>query len=500
MKPFGTKPWCGYGISRVFRALFYSSEALTSSSPPPDTLYRRISRLGNPKISMTPVLNQWVEQGKDVNASELHKIIKQLRKYRRFTQALQDGKMKRKERGERLSGWIWAMVISEWMSQMNYALSSGDIAIRLDLISKVYGLDQAEEYFNSIPESSRVDKIHGALLNCYAEKKSLEKAEDIFQKMKELGFIEHALTYNVMLSLYSRMGKHEKLRILIQEMEENGIKYDKFTFNIWLNAYAVTLDIEGMEKLLSQMEADHEAVLDFHSYFIAANGYLKAGLPEKAWIKLKRSEQVIGSKERKIAYEHLLTLYAATGKKEEVYRIWNLYKDMGRVYNSGYLSVLSSLVKLDDIDGAEKILEEWESANTLFDNRIANLLISTYCKKGHLEKAFALVERVVISGKELDGSIWQCLATHCRLNGQMAKAVESMKKAVSANGSVWKFSRSTFAACLEYLKKEGDLEAAHEISGLLRERGLCSNEIYNRLVDYLNSDKDSGALDAMEGG
>ena len=382
---------------------------------------------------------------------------------------------------------------------MNYGLSSGDIAIRLDLISKVYGLDQAEEYFNSIPASSRDAKIHGALLNCCAEKKSLEKAEDLFQKMKELGFIETALSYNVMLSLYSQMGKHEKLKVLMQEMEENGIKYDKFTFNIWLNAFAVTSDIEGMEKLLLKMEAEHQAELDFHSYFVAANGYLKAGLPEKAWIKLRRSEQVIGSKERKIAFEHLLTLYAATGKKDEVYRIWNLCKSMGRVYNSGYLSVLSSLVKLDDIDGAEKIFKEWESVNTLFDNRIANLLISAYCKKGLLEKALAYVERLINSGKEPDGSIWQCLATHCCMDGQMAKAVETMKKAVLASRPGWKFNRSTFAACLEYLKKEGDLKAAHEILGLLRERGLCSNEIYNRLVDYLNSDKDFGALDAMEG-
>ena len=90
MKPFGAiKPWRAFGISRVFRALFYSTEALTSPSPRTDTLYQRISKLGNPKISLTPVLDQWLEEGRPINSSELHKIIKQLRKYRRFSQALQ---------------------------------------------------------------------------------------------------------------------------------------------------------------------------------------------------------------------------------------------------------------------------------------------------------------------------------------------------------------------------------------------------------------------------
>lgn len=384
---------------------------------------------------------------------------------------------------------------------MNYDLSSGDLAVQLDLVSKVRGLDQAEEYFNRIPDSLRVDKLHGALLNCYAEKKSLEKAEETFQKMKELGFIKSSLSYNVMLGLYSRVGKHEKLKVLIQEMEGNGIKCDQYTFNILLNAYAVTYDIEGMEKLLKEMEDDPQVTVDFHAYFVGAKGYLKAGLSEKAFIMLRRSEQLINSStQKKIHYEHLVTLYAAAGKKDEVYRIWNLYKNMGKLFNSGYLSVLSALVKLEDIDGAEKIYYEWESWKTIFDNRIANLLTSAYCKSGRLEKAYVFVERLINKGHKLDASVWQCLANQCCIDGQMEKAVETMKKAVlGANEPNLKLNLSTLATCLEHLKKEGDVETAHEILGLLRERDYFSNDIHNRLVKFINSNEDVGALKAMEG-
>lgn len=77
----------------VLRAQLFSTDALTSSSysssAPIGTLYGRISRSGNAELSIIPVLEKWFEEGKDVKQSELLRIIKQLRKYRRFKHALQ---------------------------------------------------------------------------------------------------------------------------------------------------------------------------------------------------------------------------------------------------------------------------------------------------------------------------------------------------------------------------------------------------------------------------
>ena len=383
------------------------------------------------------------------------------------------------------------------VDRMNCELASGGVAVRLDLISKVHDLDKAEEYVNSIPSSLRDDKIHGAMLNCYAEKKSLKKADDLFQKMKELGFAKSALTYNVMLSLYSRMEKLDMLETLVEEMKENGITGDTYTFNIRLNAYANT-NVERMEKLLTEAEADSQVTVNFHGYFTAAKGYLKAGLSEKALNVMKKAEELINGKGNRIDYEHLLTLYAAVGRKDEVYRIWNRYKSKGRAYNNGYLSVLSSLLKLEDLDGAEKIFEEWDSGPTSYDGRIANLFISTYCKKGLLEKALACVERFTTRGHKLESSIWQCLATGYCADGQMSKAVEMVKKAILASGPKSRLKLSTLAACLEYLKREGNKEAALEIVGLLRDSGSFESGVCSRLVDFVNSDKNYGAIAIME--
>ncbi|XP_009342634.2 pentatricopeptide repeat-containing protein At2g20710, mitochondrial-like isoform X1 [Pyrus x bretschneideri] len=201
--------------------------------------------------------------------------VKLFRKHRRYSHALQ---------------------ISEWMSDaQNQYLTPGDIAVRLDLISKVYSLQQAEAYFNSIPDQLRNFKVYGALLFSYVENKSSEKAETIFEKMNELGYLKGSLVYNAMLTLYSQIGKHEKLDILVKEMEEKGIDYDSYTLKIQLNSYAAISEIDKLEKVLMKIEADPLVNVDWDGYVIAANGFLKAGLLEKASTMLRRSEQLIGN-------------------------------------------------------------------------------------------------------------------------------------------------------------------------------------------------------------
>lgn len=368
-------------------------------------------------------------------------------------------------------------------------LLPGDVAVRLDLISKVHGLEQAEKYFSNIPITLIGVHVYGALLNCFAHAKNVEKTEVVLQKMRELGFAKTALPYNVMLKLYSDMGNHEKLDSLVQEMEEKGITCDKFTYNIRLNAYAYASDLDGMEKLLMKMEADPMVTMDWHAYVVVANGYLKAGAIETAASMLKKSEQLARGKERRFAYEVLLTLYASIGNKKEVYRVWELYKTSGRIYNMSYLSMISSLVKLDDLDGAEKIWEEWESVKEYYDSRVPNLLISAYCKKGLLGNAESIVNKLMESGVEPSAGIWQHLAAGYHEHGQGEKALERMKKAIAASHQGWKANLATVAACLEYLKGKGSIEAAEEFIELVKEDGCIPTELSDKFKKEIRSAK-----------
>ncbi|KAL7609046.1 hypothetical protein Lser_V15G11074 [Lactuca serriola] len=435
------------GYISISRGLFYSTEtSIIQEKPIPkknDNLYRRISPVGDPNASMIPILEQWEKEGKSVKIEQLIVIIKSLRKFNRYTHALQ---------------------LSEWMSKKRTKLHPAGFAVHLDLLSRVEGVEQAENYFNTIPDEVKNFQVYGALLNCYSSTKSIEKAESLSEKMKQMGMMT-TLSYNSMLNLYKKTGDIKKLDETYQEMLETGISCDKPTFYIRLSAYASLPNIEAMEKVLKRMEESSTLTVDWNAYIIASGGYSKSSKPEKSYEMLQKSEGYIRGNSKGAAWEILIRMYASLGKKDDVYRIWNLYKSSwSKVYNRGYSSVIYALVKLDDIDGAEKMLTEWEAQNLSFDFRIPNMVIGGYCKKGILGKAEEYVERVVGMGKVAPASTWGLFVAAYVREGEMEKAVEVLRKCVVVEDKRGcRLDQDVFEKCVEYLKGKGELELVGEI-------------------------------------
>ncbi|KAL9399777.1 hypothetical protein Peur_008738 [Populus x canadensis] len=234
-------------------------------------------------------------------------------------------------------------------------------------------------------------------------KQNLWKKQSVAQEMKTLGYANTSLVYNIILKFYFQTGNIEKIDSLMQEMEQNGIASDKFAHSIQLSAFSSVSDVEGIEKTLTRMDSDPNIFFDWTTYTVAAKGK----------------------------------------KTNEVLRIWELYKKNEKVYKEPYISIIASLLKLDDFEIAEKIFEEWEFRNHLcYGNVIPNFLIDAYSRRSRGEDYLR--------------------------NGQTLKAMEAMKKEVVVSGRRWKPSNESLATCLEYLKEEGDLEKVKDFMELLR--------------------------------
>ncbi|KAJ0974350.1 hypothetical protein J5N97_016315 [Dioscorea zingiberensis] len=276
-----------------------------------DSLYTRVVLVSDPKVSVVPVLEKWVEEGKALSKANLQYMVKQMRSFRRYAHALQ---------------------ISLWMSDRRYLpLSPGDYADRLDLICKLQGLEHAENYFNNISVQMKAYQTYGALLNCYAEEKNVEKAEAIFQKMKELKMLT-SFAFNAMMKLCSYSGQHEKVNSVFREMEKKGIPADAFTYSILMEAYVAASDTKGIDKLLRKLKHP-KAMKNWHVYAVAAKGYVKAELIDKALEALKKSEELLPQQKGRVAYGFLLTVYADIGSKDELYKVWNKYKSSQKQCN-----------------------------------------------------------------------------------------------------------------------------------------------------------------------
>lgn len=60
--------------------------------------------------------------------------------------------------------------------------------------------------------------------------------------------------------------------------------------------------------------------------------------------------------------------------------------------------MIGSLVKFNDVEGAERIFEEWGLSGLVIDFRIPNILIDSYCTYGFLKKAEVLVAKGISKG------------------------------------------------------------------------------------------------------
>ncbi|KAJ0027706.1 hypothetical protein Pint_36297 [Pistacia integerrima] len=245
----------------------------------------------------------------------------------------------------------------------------------------------------------------------------------------------------------------------------------------------------GIAKTLAMMESDPNFVWDWTVYSNAASGYAKAGLLDKALEMLKKSEELILDTKCYRAYELLITLYAKFGKKDDVIRLWELYKKNQKIYNKGYVCVISSLLKFDDFESAKKIFDEWESVNKYYDIRIVNFQIGAYSRKGLLQEAETLIDVAKLKGGKPNKITWLYMALGYLENNQTQKVVEAMKEALVVCQIGWKPRKEIFAACLKYFKDEGDIEGAAKFIKLLRNKDIISVELQDRLLNYVQNGK-----------
>ncbi|KAJ9182885.1 hypothetical protein P3X46_006830 [Hevea brasiliensis] len=475
-------------LTRFF-AIFNRTQSLIANavlrtrycSSASNDLFSIISPLGHPDISLVPVLDKWAEEGRKIKGFELQRIVKDLRARRRYRQALE---------------------VSEWMSgKVGNTFSPGDRAVQLDLIGRVRGLESAESYFQNLGGRAKLAKIYGALLNCYVREGLVEKSLNHMQKMKELGFASSPLNYNDLMCLYTNTGQLEKVLDVLSEMKENGVSPDNFSYRICMNSCAARSDLSGVEKILEEMDNQPHISVDWITYSTVANIYIKAGLKERALVYLKKCEEKV-TKDA-LGYNHLVSLYASLGNKDEMMRLWGLAKaKCKKQVNRDYITMLGSLVKLGELEEAEKLLQEWESSCQCYDFRVPNVLLIGYCQKGLVEKAEAMLRDIVKKQKTATPNSWSIIASGYMDKQNMEKAFQCMKEALTlqAENKGWRPKPTLISSILSWLADNGDAEDVEAFVSSLENKVPKDRELYHTLVKaYVRGGKQvNGLLESMK--
>ncbi|PHT43791.1 hypothetical protein CQW23_17816 [Capsicum baccatum] len=440
-------------LQRVFAIRVYCSNSKSNN------LFSRISPVRKADL-VVPVLDQWVDEGRKVNSFELQRIIRDLRSRKLFSRALQ---------------------VSEWMSVRGLCpFKSGDCAVHLDLIGVVHGWEAAECYFNNLTDEQKNDKTFGALFNCYIREGLVEKSLAHFQKMKELGFAYSSLVYNNLMCLYRNTGQLERVSDVLSEMKENGVTPNNFSYRVCINCCGERADLSGMEKLLEEMESQPFVSVDWITYSVMANVYIKAKFKEKALIFLKKLEDKLHKDA--IGYNHLISHYGNLGNKEEMLRLWGVHKVVcKKQINRDYITILGSLVKLDDLEAAETVLKEWESSCRTYDFKVPNILLIGYCQKGLVDKAETMLQDIVKKGKTPIPNSWAIIAAGYLNIDKMEKAFECMKEAIAVReqNPGWRPKPHLVLSISKWLGDQQDVRELEAFRSSLKTIVIGNKDVYD---------------------
>ncbi|XP_015870254.3 large ribosomal subunit protein mL101 (rPPR4) [Ziziphus jujuba] len=415
-----------------------------------EALYKRLFKDGSSEVTVRHQLNQFIKSRKRVYKWEVGDTLKKLRDRKLYYPALK---------------------LSETMAKRGMNKTVSDQAIHLDLIAKARGIPAAENYFIGLPESLKNHLCYGALLNCYCKELMTEEAEALMEKMKELNLPLSSMPYNSIMTLYSKTGQSEKIPAIIQEMKASNIMLDSYTYNVWMRALAAVNNISGVERIINEMKRDGRVTRDWTTYSNLASIYVDAGMFEKAETALKELENRNSCRDLS-AFQFLITLYGRTGNLLEVYRIWrSLRLAFPKTANISYLNMMQVLVNLKDLPGAEKCFREWESQCSIYDIRVANVLIGAYVRESLLEKAEELKERARRRGAKPNAKTWEIFLHYYLKNGELGLAVDCVSNAVSTgrgDGGKWIPPQEIVNTFMEHFEQNKDVDGAEGFLDILK--------------------------------
>ncbi|KAL8167811.1 hypothetical protein V2J09_009310 [Rumex salicifolius] len=418
--------------------------------------------LNNPK-SVRSVLDKYVSDGNPLDTSVISHTMLALRKRLMYQQALQ------------LSEWLEAKKAVDFNEVM--------YASRLDLVAKVHGLQKAEQYIKMVPESFRGELVYRTLLANCVSFDNVKKAEEVYNKMRQLNFATSSFTCNQMIILYKKVDR-KKIADILLYMEKENVKPTLVTYKHLIDTKGRSADIIGMEKVAKTMKDDGFKP-DVSTTAIMVKHYIAAGYKEEASSLLM---EIKGRKLKDIRpmCAMLIPLYASLGNEEEVERVWNICKKNPQ--HDEYIAAIDAWGKLKQIEKAEAVFNNLAKTKKVASRHYATLL-RIYADNKMLKKGQDLMRRMEESGCQIGPLTLDALVKLYLELGEVEKADAILEKARLQLNNLVRPMLSTYMSIMEEYAKRGDVHNSEKMFARLKQVGYsCRLSPFRTLLQaYITS-------------
>nr|TKW31173.1 hypothetical protein SEVIR_2G087400v2 [Setaria viridis] len=351
-----------------------------------------------PGSTLMTVLDTWVKVGNRLERNEALMVLLHLRKQRLYSKAL------------KFMDWI------ERRKILNF--EERDYACHLDLIARYHGFEAAQKYMERVPTPFRNEVLYETLLvNCVCQD-DIQKAQQVFNEIRELSLPLTVSACNQMILLYKRVARRKE-----------NIKPSHFTCKLLIDLKGRSNDILGIESVLNVMK-DNDLEPVFATQTMVAKFYMSGGLTEKA---------------------------------DEIIRAMEVYaKDSRQI-----LAAIEAWSKLGRIEQAEETFEALVKISPKPASKYINSMLNVYAENKLLARGKKFLERMCLDGCPSNPPTWDGIVKLYVNSGELAKADSFLVKVIEENPGRYPIFHS-YVTLLKAYAEKGDIHNSEKIFDRLK--------------------------------
>lgn len=395
-------------------------------------------------------------------------------------------------------------------------------------------------------------RTYNILISLHAKHNNIDRAASYFKKMKEARLEPDLVSYRTLLYAFSIRHLVGEAEILVSEMDERGLEIDEFTQSAltrmyieagmlkksWLwfrrfhlegnmssECYSANIDaygerghiLEAEKAFLCCKESRKLSVLEFNVMIKAygiSNSYEKA-------CQLIDSMENHGVLPDKFSYNSLIQILASADLPHKAKFYLMKMQETQLVSDCiPYCAVISSFIKLGQLEMAEGLFKEMIGYNVQPDVVVYGILINAFADVGNVREAVNYVNAMRNAGLPMNAVIYNSLiklytkvgyleeaqeaykmlqasevgpdvySSNCMIDlyseRSMVKQAEEIFESLKRKGDANEFS---FAMMLCMYKRIGKLKEAFQIVQKMRELGLVTDLLsYNNVLGFYAMD------------
>ncbi|KAL4575564.1 hypothetical protein LXL04_022411 [Taraxacum kok-saghyz] len=382
-------------------------------------------------------------------------------------------------------------------------------------------------YINLI--NSRCHVTAGALgffVRCLGGLGMVHEANDLFDRVKNMGCVPNEYSYNSLLEAISKSGSVELMAMRMNEMRDNGWNPDKYTFTSVIQCYCRAGMFEKALEVFNQIDA--LGCVDSYIFTILIISLIKSGEVDKVIDLLDKMDDFKISLTEKTFYvlihgfvkednvDYALTLFKKMQtlgfvpevslygvlieglcKREEFTKALQLYSQLSKMGIHPDVNILKALVSSssDEKEMMSLLKEAKYYLNKTSMTTLSNAALTNLVKSGSIDKAYHLLN-AIMSDETLDTSSFEIVINGLIQKGNLEVALDLFNNMDHVN---CKKSLLLYNNMINAFSNENKVEKCHELLKKMKESGFPPSQFtHNSIFGYYCKIGDvEGAMDMV---